>query len=195
MNYIKERLETIRQLFNSGIMQSADVLSKIINKQVYIKIPKIYLLPIDKAFKVMGKPDEKVISIYTKVRKEIKTGVLLMMSEDSAKHIVKLGTKSNLPKNSSRFFGILEEFANILISYFLNTLSNCLRKRIIPDVPDFAFDMKGAILDSIFAEHKNEDLEVLLIAADIYCENNLKISFIIVPEDCTIEELFKQTCI
>ena len=195
MNYIKERLESIKQLFNSGIIRAAEVLSKIINKPVNMEIPKISLLPIDRAFKVLGKPDEKMVSVYTKVRKEIKTGVLIMMSEDTARSIVKLGSKSKMPENIDEFCGILGEFANILISYFLNTLANFLGKRVIPDVPDLAFDMKGAILDSIFVEHGNENLEVLLIMADLYCEDNLKISFILIPEDNTIEELLKKTCI
>lgn len=195
MKNINEKLKKIRKLFNSGISQSADVLSRITGKSVKLKVPEIYLLPVNKALEILGEPDEKVVSIYMKVHYGIKTGILLIMNEDSAKYIVKFGSKSKKSKESKEYIGILQEIANILISYFLNTLANFLRRRIIPDVPDFAFDMKGAILDLVLAEHKNENLEVLLITADIYCQDILKVSFVLVPEDDTIEELLEQTCI
>lgn len=191
----KEKLRALRQFFNLGIMQSANVLSNIINRQVSINIPEIFILSIDKAVEFLGDPDEKVVSVYMKVSNAIKTGVLLTMNEDSAKSIVKYCVKYDVSKENDYFIGVIEEISNILISSFLNTLANCIKRRILPDVPDFAVDMKGAILDSVFAEHKNENLEVLLMTADIFSEDTLKINFLLIPEDNTIEMILKEVCI
>lgn len=190
----KKKLESIRMLFDAGFSKSAEILSKIINKPVHVKVPEIYLLPVDEAMKVVGKLDERVVSVYVKVHEGIKIAILLIMSEDSAKHIVKSGIKKDIPEETGYFKGVVEEIANILISYILNTLSNILKRRIIPEIPDFAFDMKGAVLDMVLAEHRNENLEVLLVFTDVYYQDTLKLSFILIPEDNIVNELFEKTC-
>ncbi|MCX7769601.1 MAG: chemotaxis protein CheC [Proteobacteria bacterium] len=189
MNNLNDRLNEIKKIFNIGIYKSAEALSKLINKPVMINIPEIYLKSLEETFDLLGQVDEKAVSIYMRVKEGLKIGVLLLMNEDSAKKVVKYGAKVDFPEGSDYFIGVLEEICNILISYFLNTLANSLKVKILPDVPDFAIDMKGAIFDFVLAEHKNESLKVLLVITDLISDDNFKISFLIIPEDDTIEKL------
>lgn len=188
---MNKKLDALKELFNIGVGGSANALYKIIKVPIMVRVPEVYLTSIDKAMQILGPLDKQVVSVYVKVSDGIRAGILLIMDEDSAKNLVKLvsGVDCNKIDNGS-CKSVLKEVTNILSSYFLSTLASFLKMCLIPDVPLYAFDMQGAIIDYVFADREDNDLDVLFVLTELFSKEKIRFNFILVPEKASLDLLF-----
>lgn len=188
----EKKLDALKEIFNIGVGNATYALYKLINSSVMITVPDIFLISIDKAIEKLSPLDKKVFSFYIKISNGINGGILIIFDENSAKNLYKCVNNKEVDENDSYMIGFLKEVANIITSYFLNTLAKLLKKSIMPEVPSFAYDMKGAVVDYVFSEHKNKELNVLFIITQIFCKEHFKLKFLLIPEEETVEEILKK---
>ncbi len=190
MNLAKKN-DILKELFNMGIGNATVALNKIIGIPVMISVPEVFFIPIDEAIEKLEPLDKRVISFYINISRGFNARVLIIMDENIAKHIVELTLKKEVNIDSELFINVLQEVANILASHFINTISNLLKKRIIPDVPNYARDMEGAVVDMVFAEHQDKALKVLFITTELILEEAKKMSFILIPNEDSVNEILE----
>jgi len=193
MNQAKKN-DILKELFNIGIGNATIALNKIIGIPVMISVPEVFFIPIDEAIEKLGPLDKRVISFYINISQGINASVLIVMDEDIAKCIVELMLKKEVNIDSDFFVNVLQEFANILTSHFINTISNLLKKRIILSVPKYARDMEGAIVDVVFADHQDKTLKVLFVTTELILKEARKMSFILIPNEDSVNEILENIC-
>jgi len=193
MNQTKKN-DILKELFNIGIGNATIALNKIIGIPVMISIPEVFFIPIDEAIAKLEPLDKRVVSFYINITQGLSAGVLIIMDENIAKHIVELTLKKEVNIDSKLFIDVLQEVLNILTSHFINTISNLTKKRILPGIPKYACDMEGAIVDVVFAEHQDKSLKVLFVTTELILKEAKKMSFILIPNEDSVTEILESVC-
>ncbi len=193
MEKIQPKLDKLRELFNIGVGGAATALNKIIKRKLLITVPKVFLTPVSDAVELVGPPDRKVLSVYIRTSDNLPSGILIMLNEESAKKLVRLSMSGIGDDKIDEliFISVLKEIANIMSSYFLNNFSKFIKMPLAPGVPHFAFDMAGAIMESVISEHKDRAGDVLLVKTEIYSEEEkVVMDFLLIPEDRSLKFIF-----
>lgn len=195
MDALDIKLDMLKEMFNIGVGGATVALNKIIKTKLMIKVPEVYIKSVNEAIELVGPADRQVLSVYIKVSDNFPSGILIMFDEDSAKKLVKLSMASLNSENIDEliFISVLKEIANIMSSYFLNNFSQFIKMPLSPGIPHFAYDMVGAIMQSIISEHKEKANDVLIVKTEIFSDDEkVLLDFLLIPEDASLKLLFEK---
>ena len=131
-------IDTIREVINIGIGDTAAALSDLVNSRVIIRVPDIHILEtkvvpdfIDKEIKSLG------VYIAQNFHGIIKGKAVLFYTKESSVSLLKnlTGDFLNLDILSERSMSILQEIGNILLVSCISTISNIIGGRINFEIP------------------------------------------------------------
>lgn len=195
MGEVNNKLDMLKELFNIGVGGATTALNKIVNTKLMINVPEVYIKSVSDAIELMGPAERQVLSVYIKVSENFPSGILIMFDEDSAKKLVNLSMKNLHSEKIDDliFISVLKEIANIMSSYFLNNFSQFVKLPLSPGIPHFAFDMAGAIMQSVISEQKEKANDVLLVKTEIFNnDEKIVLDFLLIPEDISLKILFEK---
>ncbi len=151
----EEQLDAIKEIGNIGAGHASTALSQMIGDRVEMKVPQVYLVPIEKVPEIVGGPEKIIAGIYMRILGDVQGRVLMTFPEENAMILSDLllgrdvGTSKGISKEEE---SALKELANILTGSYLTALSTFLNMSFLPSIPSFSFDMAGAIVDLIVIE-------------------------------------------
>ncbi len=140
-----------RELATIGGGNAATSLSKILNQNVKLTVPDIYLLDYTQLFSKFGEPDKKTIAVLSEISNE-KTGLMMLILDVECTNylINKFGLKT-LDEDTTIIDAFEEsaitEISNIIFNSYLNALSMMTKETIKSNMPFLLYDMLGAILN------------------------------------------------
>lgn len=147
-------LDIVGEFANIGAGNAATALASLLDIEVVNEVTSCNLLPLPKVAEWLGGPDQVVAGVYTQLCGDLKGGVLVILSDDSAVRLVKHLTKET--PDLSRLTGIqasaLREIGNICLCWYLVAVSRMIDSDLIPAPPDSAVDLLGAVLDLPLAQ-------------------------------------------
>lgn len=155
----------LQEINKQAALNASGALSKLIGRPVSIGISKAEVKRVEEVSPFIG-PEEIVAGIYLPVTGDIKGAALLIFPKETAFTLSDLlvrrepGTTRKLTQLDK---SALKEVGNIISGNYLAVLSNTLQVKIIEHIPNFSFDMFGAIVSQIIAKFAQSSEKALVI--------------------------------
>ncbi|MHA1340341.1 MAG: chemotaxis protein CheC [Promethearchaeota archaeon] len=165
-DYLNENtLDALKELINIASGNATTTISELFEVDSIIKmhVPNVYLQTLGDIFQLFENPEEKFVAIRSNISSnEINGTNLILISLNNFIQLIKNLNKSEyinlkIPKrNKSGEFkfnkdliSVAQEIGNIIIGNYSAAISNFLNIKIESEVPQFTYDMIGAILNSL----------------------------------------------
>ena len=168
-------LDTLREIGSIGTGNAATALSGMLGCEVRITLPEVRIMGYNEAIDWIGGPETITAGVLVRLGGEI-NGIMLSVQHLKfvnlvLRHLVQhgIGKYSELTDLEK---SALVEVGNIMISTFVNALSELAGITIDLTVPSFAVDMQGAILSVPMVEFGGQSDYIMTIGADFICEEN-----------------------
>ncbi len=180
------QLDAIREVGNIGAAHAATVLSQLLNNKVSMTVPQVNILPLAEACDFVGGPEEPMVGIYLRVFGGAPSKILYLFPEDKALFLAGLLIED--PEKCRNLLGELEisalkEIGNILTGAYVYAFSTFTGINMLSSVPALAFDMVGAILNTILADlGEMGDYAVLIETKLTACDSSIDGHFFLIPD-------------
>lgn len=184
-NYDDIHFDVLREIGNIGCGNAITSLSKMLNKRVVMKVPRVSLVDFKNTSDFIGGPESIIIGILVDLSGDINGIMMFLVEFKSARKYVEilLGSASSGDEFSEMELSTLQEIGNIMSSAYLGSLSSLINKVIRPSVPHLAIDMAGAILSVPAIEFGKVSDKVLLIESVFEAEDkDVSGYFVLVPD-------------
>jgi len=142
-------LETIKEFANIGAGHAATALSALLNVELMNDVTSCSILPMAKVSEWLGGPNQVVAGSYTQLCGDLRSGILVVLPQDSAKTLLEHLTKETIELSSLNGIqkSALKEVGNICLCWYLIAVSKMIDIDMIPTPPDATVDLLGAVLD------------------------------------------------
>lgn len=180
------QLDALREVGNIGAGHAATVLSQLINKKVSMTVPQVNVLPLAEACNFVGGPEQPMVGVYLRIFGGAPSKMLYLFPEEKA--LFMAGLLINDPEKCRNLLGELEvsalkEIGNILTGAYVYAFSNFTGIHMISSVPALAFDMVGAILNTVLADlGEMGDYAVIIQTQLTACDESVDGHFFLVPD-------------
>jgi chemotaxis protein CheC len=180
------QLDAIREVGNIGAGHAATVLSQLLNQKVSMSVPEVNILPLAEACDVVGGPEKPMVGVYLRVFGGAPSKILYLLPEEKALFLA--GLLINDQEKCRNLLGELEvsalkEIGNILTGAYVYAFSNFTGIDMLSSVPALAFDMVGAIMNTILADLGEMGDYALIIETQLTaCDESVDGHFFLVPD-------------
>lgn len=162
------QVDALREIGTIGAGNAATALSQLVDKKILISVPRLDIVPIRKVPEVIGGLETLVAAIYIQILGDVAGSMLYILSKEGASLMVSLlrgraGTSRVLTETDRE---MLKQAGAILIASYLNALTRFTGLAMLPSPAAFAFDMAGAIVDSIVIKLGLKAEKAVLIETD-----------------------------
>ncbi len=189
-------LDTIREIGSIGTGNAATALSGILNHQVQITLPDVQIMGYNQAIDWIGGPENITAGVLVRLSGEV-NGIMLSVQQLSFLNLIlrsmSMQEVSDYEHLSELEISALVEVGNIIISTFINAISNLAGITIKTTVPAFAVDMQGAILAVPMAEYGGQSDYILTIGTDFICgEQRVPCRLLLSPDMRSLDYLLRK---
>jgi len=157
--------DLLSKMINEAAEKASLALLKLSGERVSVDFAKVTVGKIQAAFSHID-PELIVAGIYLPITGDVKGASILVFPKKIAYILCdelngrKIGTTRQLSELDK---SALKEVGNILCGNLLTVLSNTLKIKIVENVPEFSFDMFGAVVDQIVVQFVQKTEDVLLV--------------------------------
>jgi len=155
----------LQEVNEQAAVNASEALSKLIDRQVEVEISKTEVKKVEDLSPLIG-PEEMVAGIYLPVTGDINGAALLIFPKETAFVLSDLLVKRK-PGTTHKLTELdksaLKEVGNIISGNYLTVLANVLQIKIIEHIPNFSFDMFGAIVSQIITDFAQKTEKALVI--------------------------------
>ena len=158
-------MSKLQEINTEAALDASNALSKLIDKPVSVGVSKAEVKKVEELSPVIG-TEEIVAGIYLPVTGAVIGAALLIFPKETAFALSDLlvrrepGTTRKLTELDK---SALKELGNIICGSYFAVLANRMRVKIIEQVPNFSFDMFGAIITQIMTDFAQNAEEALVI--------------------------------
>ncbi len=168
--------DALKEVGNIGIGHASTSLSKMMNKPVNISLPYLKLIPLLQLPQLV-KNENPVVGIVLELKGDAKGFLLLMLSKNSAKQLIKtvLGSAEETNTFDEMEESVLKEIGNIMSGAYITALSNFLTISVGISTPFQTYDMSDAIINQIVGMMSSSDVNDVLYLKTEFTVNQEKI--------------------
>ena len=184
------QLDSLREVGNIGIGNSATALSNLLNKKVDITFPKVNLIPYEEIFE--NDAEDLAYAVVIRVLGDAPGNMLFIIDENSLLDIISSLCGQCGNEVNEMGLSVLAEVGNIISSTYINAIASLTNLNLTLSVPAVASDMIGAILSTTFMEAGQYGESVLDIETEFIQENEtLNGHFYYIPMPGSLEKILK----
>jgi chemotaxis protein CheC len=184
-NLSERQLDLLQEVSNIGSGHAATALSQLLNRKIMLQVPRVQTLPIAQVPEVVGGAEKLVAGLFFRIYGQAKGNILIIFPRESALALIHHLLRKQ-PDGHSAFIEMeasaLKEVGNILAAAYLNAISQLIQIVLIPSVPGLAFDMAGAVLDSVLIELGQEEETALLVETEFISDSKITGHFFLLPD-------------
>ena len=166
-------LDTLKEIGSIGTGNAATALSALIGQEVRITMPEVRIMGYNEAIDWIGGPEEITAGVLVKLGGQI-NGIMLGVQQLDFANLILDHMLHKTVKDYSELQEIeksaMVEVGNIMISTFINALSELAQVKIDLTVPAFTVDMQGAIIAVPMAEYGGQSDYIMTIGGDFVCQ-------------------------
>lgn len=121
------QLDVLREVGNIGAGNAATALSKLISKEIDMKVPQVKIIPFDEISDFVGGAETLVVCVFLRMLGDIPGNMFFIISVDSAKNLLEelLGmTAQDAEVFNDMELSALNEIGNILTGSYLSSLAD-----------------------------------------------------------------------
>lgn len=188
------QLDVLREVGNIGAGHAATALSKMIQKEVDMKVPQVNIISFNEIADFVGGAESVVVAVFLRVEGDCPGNMFFIVDLQSAHNLLQqlLGMEaSEVNGLTDMEASALHEIGNILIGSYLSSLADFTGLLLHPSVPALAIDMAGAILSYGLIELGRSGDYALTINTSFFEGNDqVKGHFFLIPDPDSLEKLF-----
>ncbi|WJH33283.1 chemotaxis protein CheC [Paenibacillus aurantius] len=188
------QLDVLKEVGNIGAGHAATALSNLLDKPVDMLVPQVRLVPFEGISESVGGAEEVVVAIYLRVEGETPGNMFFILSEESAKGLLRNLAGMETEKEdgfTDMELSALNEIGNILAGSYLSSLADLTKLNMAPTVPALAMDMAGAILSYGLLQHGQMGDHALFIDTKfLNGEEEVEGRFFLIPDPDSFDVLF-----
>ena len=190
------QIDALKEASTIGSGHAVTALSQLLDKKIMITVPEVKVIPVREVPEILGDPEAPVTAACLRILGDASGHILLLFPQSSALALVDLLLKQ--PIGSTKVLSemgesVLKEVGNILTGSYLCALTEFLGISLLHSVPSLAFDMIGAILDSIVIEMQQGTNYALCIETEFMETNTslVKGYFLLIPDPSSLRLILK----
>jgi len=190
------QFDVLREVGNIGAGHAATALSKLIQKDVDMRVPQVKIIAFDEVADFVGGAEALVVAVFLRVEGDCPGNMFCIMDVDSARNLLSqlIGTQTKHEQEalSEMEASALHEIGNILAGSYLSSLADLTGLSLHPSVPALAIDMAGAILSYGLIElGRTGDYALTIDTAFFEGNEQVKGHFFLIPDPDSLEILFR----
>jgi len=188
------QFDVLREIGNIGAGHAATALSKLISKEIDMKVPQVSIIPFDKVADCVGGAEAVVVTVFLRVEGDSPGNMFFILDMDSAKHLLHqiTGIEKDVFEWGDFEISALHEIGNILTGSYLSSLADFTHLNMQPSVPALAVDMAGAILShGLIALGQAGDYALTIDTAFFEGNELVKGNFFLIPDPDSLPILFR----
>jgi chemotaxis protein CheC len=179
------QLDALRELANIASGTAASALSRMLDREIELSVPRALVLGLADAVDACGDPERTVATVMLDVQGDIEGTVLLLIGAQESRRLCAL-----LGVESAQAESALREIGNILGTSYLNGLAAVTGLALEPAAPELRLDMLGAIVSSLLARSAGAADQAFLLESELeVAAEPCAISFLLLPNSGGIESL------
>ncbi len=188
------RIDLLRELATIGSGRAATSLADMISTKVQITVPDTRVYPSQKLKDLFLDNALKYFVLDATMEGELSGKEYLLLSEEETKMLAALllgMNKDDINLLDEMTQSSLREVANILLSSYMNALSDLTGVPIIVGVPNLSVNQTPSDVDSFISKSMSPDREVLYVKSHL-CIKDMNFDGLIfyVPDDTTLDKIF-----
>ena len=154
------------KLVNDGITNAIAGLAGMVGQNIEVTSLGFKKILVKDVPDMFGGPEALMIGVYLEVNGSSDGHMMVAYQPETAFQLIDLmmgqstGTTHDLAEMEE---SVLAEVGNIMGSFFLNSLSDNMGKRLMPSPPAVMMDMAGAVLDVILAQLMQQGDETFIV--------------------------------
>lgn len=168
-----EELDALREIGSIGTGNAATALSDLIGREIRIELPEVRIMGYNEAIEWIGGAEAITAGVLVRLTGQM-NGIALSVQPLEFANIVLEAflqeTVEDYPALQEMERSALIEVGNIMISTFINALSDLAGITVELTVPAFTIDMQGAILTVPMAEYGGQSDYIMTIGGNFICD-------------------------
>lgn len=188
------QLDVLKEVGNIGAGNATTALSKLLDKPVDMKVPKVRIVPFTEITDSIGGEEQVVIAVFLRVVGDAPGSLFFILSLKSARML--LSDLFDAAKDGEEFnemeLSALTEIGNILSGSYLSSLADFTSLSLSPTVPALAIDMAGAILSYGVLQFGEMGDHALLIDTTFVHRDGAVVEghFFLIPDPPSFQRIF-----
>ena len=193
----EQQKDALQEVANIGAGHASTVLSQMINRTIKMGIPKVEIIPLEKARESV-KDEKVVVGIFLKISEELPCYVLLLIPRESAFVLANLLMERTSEETSSLLSEMdksaLHEVANVMICAFFDSLSELTGLSLVPGPPQLAYDIPDAVMDYVLIQIGAVANQIVMFNVELSEEQKtgLKINMFLLPLPKSVDILLEK---
>ena len=158
-------MKRLKEISKKAAENASKGLSKLIGQKVSVEVISAEIKNARELSPIIG-PEEVVAGIYLPITGEVKGAALLIFPKETALNLSDLLVKRSVGttrKLTELDESALKEVGNIISGNYFTVLSNMLQVKLVEHIPNFSFDMFGAIVEQIIARFAQRAEKALIV--------------------------------
>jgi chemotaxis protein CheC len=188
-------VEIIKEFANIGAGSAATALSSLMDAELMNEVTSCSIIPMSKVPEWLGGAEQIVAGTYTYLCGDLKSGILVVLPEKSAKMLLTHLTKeeTDLSNLTELQTSALKEVGNICLCWYLIAVSKMVDIDMIPAPPDATVDLLGAVLDIPLASLA-ERVDTVLAVHTCFkgVDREFDGYFLMLPEQSTLKVILER---
>lgn len=165
----KEQIDALREMGNIGAGHSANALSQLADRKITISVPEVKAVSLKEIAELAGPPESLAAVVSMKLRGDSQGRSLIIFPRQSVLNLLDILMKRSA--GETKYLkeidcSAVKEAGNILTGSFLTSLSEFLNISMIHSVPLIAYDMVGAILESLAIKFGRDEESIFCIQTE-----------------------------
>jgi chemotaxis protein CheC len=190
-NLSEMEIDVLKELGNIGAGHAATSLSKLINQEINIEVPRV------KVGEIKSLSREFISDIITGViialqdLEENKSGYLYIMFPEAASKQIATELFGMEEFDDEMYESTIMEVGNILSSAFCDASADFMNVILLPSPPNFAVDVPTAVIDSVVSQMAKRSNYIIIFETALSSDSNIKIFMSLLPEPSLLENIMK----
>lgn len=190
------QLDALKEVANIGAGHAATALSQMTNRTIMISVPEVNVRPLEEVATLLGPPDGVVAAVLMQMMGDLTGRTLVLFPAPSARRLCDILFRR--PEGTTREFEAMEqsglkEVGNILVSAYMNALSDFMGMMLVPSVPSLEIDLSAAILTTTYLNFGHERDYVFCVETSFQVggeRDRLEGHFLLLPDMASLRAIF-----
>ena len=193
----EDQMDAMQEVINIGASHAATALSKMVNKNIKIGIPKINIIPIEETIECVQYEDI-IAGVFLKTMGDLPTYILMLSPFESALNLsnLLLGSEPDPFKGDLDEMerSAIKEVGNIIMSSFFDSITEFIGESMIPGPPSIAYDMPAVVMEFIMLQLGEVAQEVTVFDVKLNVENEeiFDVDMFLMPEPDTVKKILQK---
>lgn len=147
----KEDIDYLEEMMNIGAGNAITALSQLLQSDVDVKAPHVYILTPKEAVSIIGDPSLPVACVKMSMVGDVTGEIFFIMPEKEKESFIRMVEKSVFGSKQKGHIdlSVLEEVGNIMAGVYLTAIHDFCKLNIFHTIPILKTDMLQSVLDEL----------------------------------------------